>query len=109
MHGKLLCSFRLRQHSHLWHHNLIQGIKIKITCTGHQCAEIMFKYALLWLFISFYLKMLFLFSIFYLPFSAITNETDYEEVRMPTGTWSGFGFSKSMPESTLKDLVSDWA
>ena len=36
----------------------------------------------------------------------MTNETDYEEVRMPTGTWSGFGFSKSMPESTLKDLVS---
>ncbi|XP_065051296.1 protein bicaudal C homolog 1-like [Rhopilema esculentum] len=35
---------------------------------------------------------------------AMTNETDYEEVRMPTGTWSGFGFSKSMPESTLKDL-----
>ena len=26
---------------------------------------------------------------------------------MPTGTWSGFGFSKSMPESALKDLVSN--
>ena len=42
---------------------------------------------------------------FLLAFAAITNETDYEEVRMPTGTWSGFGFSKSMPESALKELV----
>ena len=39
-------------------------------------------------------------------FLAITNENDFEEVRIPTGTWSGFGFSKSMPEATLKDLVS---
>eukprot|EP00794_Sanderia_malayensis_P016909 gene16909-18615_t len=36
--------------------------------------------------------------------NAIKNETDFEEIRMPTGTWSGFGFSKSMPESALKEL-----
>ena len=57
-----------------------------------------------------YQQLTILFTIFYQNtcsnFVAMTNETDYEEVRMPTGTWSGFGFSKSMPESTLKDLVS---
>ena len=28
------------------------------------------------------------------------------EVRTPTNTWSGLGFSKSMPESAIKELVS---
>lgn len=29
------------------------------------------------------------------------------EVRTPTSHWSGLGFSKSMPESAIKELVSN--
>ena len=28
-----------------------------------------------------------------------------DEVRTPTNTWSGLGFSKSMPGSAIKELV----
>ena len=38
--------------------------------------------------------------------SAMQKKVVVNEVRTPTNTWSGLGFSKSMPESAIKELVS---
>ena len=37
---------------------------------------------------------------------AMQKKVVVNEVRTPTNTWSGLGFSKSMPESAIKELVS---
>ena len=44
----------------------------------------------------------------FLPFLflAMQKKVVVNEVRTPTNTWSGLGFSKSMPESAIKELVS---
>ena len=38
--------------------------------------------------------------------SAMEKKIVNPEVRTPTNTWSGLGFSKSMPASAIKELVS---
>ena len=38
-------------------------------------------------------------------FLAMQRKVVVDEVRTPTNTWSGFGFSKSMPGSAIKELV----
>lgn len=37
-------------------------------------------------------------------FSAMLKKPVVTEVRTPTNTWSGLGFSKSMPAETIKEL-----
>ena len=37
---------------------------------------------------------------------AMQKKVVVNEVRTPTNTWSGLGFSKSMPVSAIKELVS---
>ncbi|XP_031560674.1 protein bicaudal C homolog 1-like isoform X2 [Actinia tenebrosa] len=36
---------------------------------------------------------------------AMQKKVQFTEVRVPTDTWSGLGFSKSMPESAIKQLL----
>ena len=36
---------------------------------------------------------------------AMQRKVVVDEVRTPTNTWSGLGFSKSMPGSAIKELV----
>ena len=38
-------------------------------------------------------------------FLAMQRKVVVDEVRTPTNTWSGLGFSKSMPGSAIKELV----
>ena len=42
-----------------------------------------------------------------LSLSAMQKKVVMNEVRTPTSHWSGLGFSKSMPESAIKELVSN--
>jgi len=39
-------------------------------------------------------------------FSAMQSQVKLGKVRTPTDAWSGFGFSNSMPEAAIKELVS---
>lgn len=43
-------------------------------------------------------------DLFFGAFSAMLKKPVVTEVRTPTNTWSGLGFSKSMPAETIKEL-----